>query len=223
MNTHIHYLNLLILLATVYPVDMAQLIRTLTGKRRNKAYANPLEDIQLMCMMFVGYVSLIILVGIVASESIKIQRPTGMYWYVIAVAMAPLMIYMEYLVGYITLRLTGHRPKGMIIQQHWKRASVLMVLLTIMCGISEEIIFRQIWFYIMGIRMGIPMAFIMLITSLVYVLNHMYFGVYTMIQKMFTGMMLGILYIISGGSVLIPLIAHGSQNLIVAIMGGIKK
>jgi membrane protease YdiL (CAAX protease family) len=56
------------------------------------------------------------------------------------------------------------------------------------------------------------------VTSVVYGLNHLYFGWLAVLQKTLTGVGLGLLFIYSGYSILVPIIAHATQNLVVQLL-----
>lgn len=223
MNTHILCLNLIILLASTYPTDLAQLVKTFMRKKENAYYSNNRLQPNLLRLMFLCYVFTIFLIWIVSPQALHIVLPKQVYWYILALAAVPFSVFLEYAVGNIMIRLSGHNPKGCIINYYWQKTSINVIIFTAAGGLCEEIIFRQIWFHVLGSVIALPVSLIVIITAIVYSLNHLYFGFLTIVQKFFTGLVYGLLFYASGGSLLIPLIAHGIQNLLISGLGGMVR
>lgn len=223
MNTHILYLNLIILLATAYPIDLAQLAKTFMRKKENLYYTNHKEQPSLLRLMFLCYAFIIFLIWVVSPKTLNIVLPKQVYWYILALVAVPITILLEYIVGYFLIKLSGRTPKGFSINSYWKKSSLNIIVFTVAGGLCEEVIFRQIWFSIFESSFVLPIFLVIIITAMVYALNHLYFGLFTIIQKFFAGLVYGLLFFISGGSLLIPLIAHGVQNLLISSIGGINK
>jgi len=91
-------------------------------------------------------------------------------------------------------------------------------LLLALIAVGEEIIYRQVWFTILTGSFHFPVIVIILITSLFYGLNHFHMGINTVLAKFISGCVYGGLYVLSGYSILVPIITHVLQNLILMLM-----
>jgi membrane protease YdiL (CAAX protease family) len=101
-----------------------------------------------------------------------------------------------------------------------EKFSVFNLLLIILAAGLEELVFRQIFirelfyqFENYGIILGLG------ISTLFYALNHIYFGRFSIVQKIVSGLVFGLLFIISSFNILIPVIAHCTQNVSLYIFG----
>ncbi|QSZ27196.1 CPBP family intramembrane metalloprotease [Aceticella autotrophica] len=151
---------------------------------------------------------------------IKITLPKSYYWYIIAIIVAPMLIFLEYMTGYICIILSGNTPRGISVNKYWQRQNIIITIFIILIALFEELIFRKIWFDILSSSFGFSILATILLTSLIYGLNHLYFGIYTVLQKIISGALLGTLFCLSGGSVAISFIAHGLENLLISVIGG---
>lgn len=92
-------------------------------------------------------------------------------------------------------------------------------LLLIIFGIPilEEIVFRG--FIISYLQIfEIPLVYVILISGIAYGVNHIFYGRVAVIQKIVTGIILGILFYLTGFSLFAPIITHiGSNTLILLI------
>jgi membrane protease YdiL (CAAX protease family) len=83
-------------------------------------------------------------------------------------------------------------------------------------AVAEEMVFRGIFLPVLSELVALMVA--LGVTSVVYGLNHLYFGWLAVLQKTLTGVGLGLLFIYSGHSILVPIIAHAVQNLVVQLL-----
>ncbi|WP_198527700.1 CPBP family intramembrane glutamic endopeptidase [Ruminiclostridium josui] len=144
-------------------------------------------------------------------------------WYIMAIISAPVLIAIELAVGGIMLRLLKIKVKGISINANWSRISVFGCILTVLLAIIEELIYRQLWSTVIIDNLNWGIGAFVFISSVVYGLNHLYYGFTTFLQKTISGIIFAVIFLLSGGCILVPLIAHSLQNIIILIMGRCKK
>lgn len=214
MNTPILYHNLLVLLATVYPVSLPQIASNFiprnAAKHSNVIYLA--SSVAVSGMLLLLGCSLVPLQG-------QLSLPSGNHWYIVAAILAPLLIGVEFLVGAAALKLSGVRIGGLTVNRNWVKISNLGFFLTIALAVIEELLYRQLWSVILLDNFGLPVWGFLLISSCAYGFNHLYYGFVTFLQKVVSGVFLTLLFVFSGKAILMPIIAHTLQNAIILIWG----
>lgn len=205
MSTHILCLNILIILFTISPISIVQLIISSIGGNR-----------QAMSSKTVNYIIAIIYIVIVSSILIldiklfKFDLPNEYWWYIIAIIMPFVVILIEYVLVKIILKCRGDDRKISIT--NLGADNILSKLSVILIGVLEEVVYRQIWFAILLKAFGFNIVIVILLSAVVYASNHIAIGKYVFYQKIISGCIYCLLYVLSG-SVIIPMITHGIQNL----------
>jgi membrane protease YdiL (CAAX protease family) len=132
-------------------------------------------------------------------------------WYLYAAAAGLAAPFFEYLIGLIALRklvpLRLHDLAG---------KGAVAVLAVLVAAVAEEMVFRGIFLPVLSELVAVMVA--LGVTSIVYGLNHLYFGWLAVVQKTLTGVGLGLLFVYGGYSILVPIIAHATQNLVVQLL-----
>jgi membrane protease YdiL (CAAX protease family) len=144
----------------------------------------------------------------------------GVY-YLYAVLAAPALIATEYAAGWLILRARGIRATGMTVNQDWQRPSGAVILFTLLVALMEEIVFRGLWRIVFLDNLGVTVMLFVGISALIYGCNHLYYGPVTVLQKTISGAGYGILFVLSGFNLLIPITAHLLQNILILFMGNI--
>ncbi len=218
MNIHILCHSLLVLLATVYPVSIPQIALNFTRgyPRKNQQVSYLMNCVIVSSVLFLLSWLLIPMRG-------KIVITPEIIWYLIAIVSAPALIAIELAVGGIMLRLSKIKVKGISINANWSRISAVGCILTVLLAIIEELIYRQLWSTVIIDNLNWGTGVFVFISSVVYGLNHLYYGFTTFLQKTISGIIFAVLFLLSGGCILVPLIAHSLQNIIILIMGRCKK
>lgn len=210
MNSHIHYLDtLLVLIAIIFPATITGAFMQLEVKTSTLLLANALTYILMVVMVYsTGYLGEIIL-----SNNILI--------YVIAIIMGYICILLEILEGQIVNYIKyGFWSENIEIHKSLTSKNIILDLLLLIIGASaEEIIFRQVFFYITYKIFGLNIIIVILLSSFIYGLNHIFFGTKAVLQKTITGIVYSLLFVISGYSIVIPAITHIVQNGILYIAG----
>jgi membrane protease YdiL (CAAX protease family) len=131
----------------------------------------------------------------------------------LAVLLAPILIVIEYgILGFVSYRVNGRFPRGMV-QRFWQKGlSPTEHLLLVLVAAGEEIFYRLIGLGVL-VSIGLPLPFALVISSLAYGLNHLFMGKTTVISKSVAGLVYSALYI-AGGSVWLPIVTHALQNFV---------
>jgi membrane protease YdiL (CAAX protease family) len=111
----------------------------------------------------------------------------------------------------------GHRVGRVRLHERWGGAGWPVLGTALAVAVAAEVIFRGVGLHLLVTELGWPAAAAVGLTAVGYGLNHLYFGPLTVLQKSVTGVLLGVLFLASGHSLLVVVVAHGVQN--VAILG----
>lgn len=208
MNFHTHYLNVLLILAAIsYPASLIPILIRLNIQKISALLPNVLIYLILVILCYeTGYVK-------------SIYFNVSFYFYFIALLVSVVCIYFEIFEAKFAHFIKYKSwPKRIIIHESMKSKCIILDIVLIALGaIGEEIIFRQVFFYITYDILGISIYAVMAFSSLLYGINHIYFGTNAVLQKLITGFIYSLLFIFSGYFIVVPIIAHFSQNMILYI------
>ena len=79
--------------------------------------------------------------------------------------------------------------------------------------VAEELILRQALFSLFFMGMKLHLWLVIVLCTVIYALNHIYFGLQALPQKIVSGLIYVCLYYYSGMAILVPILAHSVQNL----------
>lgn len=132
----------------------------------------------------------------------------------LAVFLVPVALLIEIILfALVFYQQTGHFPKQLKLQNFWRqKLSPGYYLLLFAIAVMEEFLYRQICFAIFENYFHFPIWSVLIITSLMYGLNHLFFGLSTVLSKTLMGLLYGSLYILGDHSILLPIITHSLQN-----------
>jgi uncharacterized protein len=194
MSTRTLCLNLLVLISTAFPGQALRL--TLATRKRPEV---------LFAAALVGIAGLALVVA-----PVRWHLPTRPYWALIAVGAGIAALLVEYLIGAIALRRLGRLARHSLAGGGWVAALAVSA-----SAVAEEVLFRGIALPLAAALIGTAGA--VGATAVVYGLNHLYFGRLAVVQKTVTGLGFGLLFVLSGQSLLVVIAAHLVQNLIVQL------
>jgi hypothetical protein len=211
MNTPTLYLNLVILLASAFPSGFGTSIHSVFSKKHREKI-----DTTALAFMFLPFFILLPAIFTLKKDVFFLNLPPG-FFNIIAVVMVPVCLFLEYILNMFYIYFKGGKiSKGITITLHsaWKtRLSVPYLCLITLIAVGEEIIYRQVWFALLDKTFNLPVMIIILLTSLIYGLNHFYFGFNSVLAKFISGSVYGVFYVISGYSIVVPIIIHVLQNI----------
>lgn len=148
----------------------------------------------------------------------ELSSPGGWRWYAIAIGFGCLAPGLEWAAGAAVLALRHRRLPGIAVHRLAGTGSAWAVLAALGVAAAEEVLFRGVGLHLLDRVLSWPAAAALAVTAIVYGLNHLYFGTATVAQKILTGVGFGLLYLLAGQNVLVPLVAHAVQNLVVLLV-----
>ncbi len=172
-----------------------------------------------MLMLLLPIIVICLVVWILIPELLYFNIPSpGLI--TLALLVVPLALMIEIAVPTVTRYLqTGNFPKQLKLQQFWqKKFNPGYYFLLFAIAVAEEFLYRQICFGIFEHYFNFPLWSVLVITSLMYGLNHLFFGLSAVFTKTLMGLIYGSLYIFGDHSILLPIIAHTLQNYIMIRM-----
>ena len=133
----------------------------------------------------------------------------------IAVVTGVLCICIEYLVG---VALTFVLTKRWILKisvhsvyNNSKKIDIWDIFAVGIFVILEELIFRSAIINVLS-ELGLSLILIVCIAIIIFTLNHVHWGVFVFIQKLFSGSVFVLLYVIFDYCILVPIVTHLMQN-----------
>lgn len=205
MIYHIPFLKEIILLCiSVFPSGLSIIIPR--AKKNTYFYTilgNVVIDILLITLVF-----------LVAREQYFYLNVPPAYMYLIALFGGLLCIILEYTVGAIQFLIRNKKLPDYRVHAFYDiKVTPALIVLIIVLVVCEELILRQFMFSIFYNMMGLGLLLTVLLCALIYSLNHLYFGVNTLVQKFVSGLVYTLLFYFSGSSIVMPIVAHSVQNL----------
>jgi hypothetical protein len=133
-----------------------------------------------------------------------------------AILAGGLCILLEYWVGVVLVSL---RSRTLVTRMaiHWSYGSTspfgLKDIAAILAFVvAEEWVLRQTLFSVLQ-DFGLSLALIIGLCTCIYALNHITFGPGSVVTKLPSGLVYTLLFCFSGFSIVIPILAHATQNL----------
>ncbi len=169
MNIRTQCLDLLILLVTFDPIVLAQLFLT-----KENSYNESLER----SFKALAIIYAIILVGIfiISKEKFYINIDSNYHLYIMAIIFVPITICWEIIAGYIMLGVSNKAIPKFKISLVFTKTNINVIILSVFIGICEEFAYRQLWFNILFKDFKMNIAIVLIITSFVYALNHIFWA-----------------------------------------------
>lgn len=214
MSTPTPYLDCIILAAAAYPAGFSY---SLHAAWRGEARAVSTSFLLFLALPFVVVAPAALFAR---PEAFALRGTTPLLLGLAALA-APVALGVEYLIGALAAYEPGGKLlRGVTTQAFWRgQLSPADWLVLAVVVVGEEFFFRAVWLGTLGGSLGFPAALALAISSLAYGLNHMAFGRTAVVSKTASGLVYGGLYLLGGGSLWPPVVAHGLQNVILFWLG----
>jgi membrane protease YdiL (CAAX protease family) len=206
IDTHTLYLEIIILMATVWPSGFGY---SLYAAWRGRP---PVVTTGLLTTLAIPFLFAIPAVWMLRPGIFIFPPPRSVLWG-LAVILAPIGLLIEYVVHVLpSFRQQDGFRRKLAIHSLWRTRLVPAdhILLAII-GIGEEIFYRLIWCSVLA-SLGIPVWWVLAISSAAYGVNHLALGPMSVISKTAVGMLYGSLYLF-GGSIWLPITTHVLQNV----------
>ncbi len=209
MNFHTHYLSaVLVLLAVSFPTSLIGIFYKFNLGNVNSILPNSLSYLLFVIIVyFTGYIG-------------EINYNVNIYFVILAFIMSFVCIVIEIFEGMI-FHFIKYKfwIKNIEIHKIIEKKNIFIDIIIIFTGaVCEEIIFRQVFFYILYNVLEVNIFIVIITASFVYSINHIYFGANAVFQKFIVGIIYSLLFVYSSFSVIIPAITHFSQNMILYIL-----
>lgn len=216
MTSHIRCLSLLILMACCAPTFFGISIDYIVNMRKHKQKSS---TNRLILIIFVSEICLLLFIYLLMPNLFKIPVRITWWWIPISIGLAPINIMLEIAEGYIAQTAMGNVPSRLSFNSKATDGGILGIIAFAGIAITEEFIFRLTWIGILSHIFGLAVVLSVFISAVVYALNHIYYGINTVLQKLISGTVYSLLFVLSNGMLLAPVICHVTQNIIVVTMG----
>ena len=217
MDTRTRCLDILCMMLLVYPVAVPSIISNMLYNYIKHNHQKQKNAFWLFSVFNFAIILLLILIQPSYGRFLSVTKYFRFdSWILIGFVLAPLLIVLEFGVGALIVKLQKKRIERFAVdeqigkEQKWIQVAVLIV------AVMEELFFRGIGHYIIIQQMGLSLASYLLFTALIYAINHVHEGIITATQKLFTGFMLGLLFVLSE-SLLVPIAAHVAENILIMV------
>lgn len=213
MSTRTHSLSLLVVLSAAFPAQLFRVGLALTAqaaspRRRLWALLRP-------ALLPAALLAVAVLVWYLAPSAGVTTGPSAWWWLAVAVAAGVAAPAWEIGAAAGVAWARGRRIGPVRMHERWPGGTATALATAVVVAVAEEIIFRGVGITLLVHALGSPVVVAVALTAAVYALNHLYFGWLTVGQKLLTGGVFGALYVLSGESLLVPLLAHVLQNVVV--------
>lgn len=203
--------NILLLMAVVFPTGFGANLTALLSAKPKRSLAGSLVG------MIVAYALLGAAAVLVAPQhALQFKWPVAPIFYLAAILAGGLCILLEYSVGAVLVslrsrtlvtRMTVHSSYASASRIGlWDIATILVFV------IGEEWVLRQMLFSVLQ-EFALSLGLVIAICTFVYALNHITFGLGSMAAKLSSGLIYTFLFYFSGLSIVIPILAHATQNV----------
>jgi membrane protease YdiL (CAAX protease family) len=216
MNCHIPHLDaVLLVIASLYPVGLgANFVGVMKGLRSGQrpSIAGDLFGFVL------GYALVLTVVGLARPHQVfAFALPAWPPLLVLAPLGGIACIVLEYVAGILIFFVrTGRWVTKVAVHGSYSDASriaVTDVLSILGLVIGEELVVRQLLYNLLATDFALSLWIVIGSCTVVYALNHLAFGITSVISKLGSGLLYVLLYYFSGWSIAAVIVAHATQNL----------
>ena len=188
MNFHTHYLSaVLVLMAVSFPTSLIGIFYKLNLGRINSILPNAVSYLLFVIIVFfTGYIG-------------SINYNVNIYFVILAFIMSFVCIGIEIFEGMI-FHFIKYKfwIKNIEIHKIIEKKNIFIDIIIIFTGaVCEEIIFRQVFFYILYNVLEVNIFIVIITASFVYSINHIYFGANAVFQKFIVGIIYSLLFVYS--------------------------
>jgi membrane protease YdiL (CAAX protease family) len=205
----------LLVMASVYPVGFCSNVTVvLKGPRGFKPGESLSGD---LAGFVVGYAALLAVFALVRPERVlTFNLPAFLPLLLLAPFVGLACIVVEYLVGILLVSLrTGKLVTAVSVHGSYAavpRITVADVLSVFALVVGEELVLRQVLFGLLSADLGLALWQVITLCTMAYALNHLSFGVASVVSKLPSGLAYVLLYYVSGMSLGVVVVAHAAQN-----------
>ena len=214
MYYHIRYLNIIIIICMIsFPSAFIFFANAVPSKKMSSACKNAVTT----CIVY-GLLS----AGVYGLGYIKYVDLSLSFYVVVGIITGVLIIFLELLLAELKVKKEyGKFTKFIDPPKSYVEKFNALNMILIICGASlEELVYRQIIIRELTYNRMMSGAIAgILISASFYAINHIYFSNFTVLQKLFSGMIFSLLFVASGYNLLSCIVAHSTQNLLLYLFG----
>jgi CAAX protease family protein len=209
MNTRTLFLDSLLLASAAFPSGFSATAASVLR-----------VDIRRATTAFLLLLLTPLLVAFLGSWSVRPElfflRPPHAWVILLAIAAAPATLLLEWgLHNVVAFVRSGVYQRGIALHDFWQGPGPAVQLLWItLIALGEEIVFRRIWIEVLEQSFGFSALWALMASSIMYGVNHLYFGGSSVMAKTAAGLVYGGLYLLDDHSLWSPFLAHALQNSI---------
>lgn len=213
MNSPIPYLDdFLLICASLFPTGIGGLLAIPFQRKARQSIFYSLIG------MIIAYLIIIILILIVKTEKIIIFHSAPLHFYLLAPLVGVMALVSEYSIGVyqlylktgkLTLKLSVHSAYSSYTKISLNDITIILVFVML-----EELVLRQFFVLMFLHDFHWNVWVTIILSAIIYALNHITFGYTVVVQKIASSLLYTTLYYVSGLAILVPIIAHATQNLI---------
>ncbi|SCX19463.1 CAAX protease self-immunity [Lachnospiraceae bacterium YSD2013] len=214
MNIRILYLEILCLLLLVYPVAVPNILSNMIYNNIKHDKTKQKYSFWIFCIVFFT-LTVWLPTYLLGCKSLTLINAS--VWHgLVGILAAPLLIIVEILVGILASLAAKKKIGEITVDERIGKESPFIWLCVILVAILEELLFRGICFEILG-SLDVNIYVCIVISALLYAINHCHEGVVTTLQKVLTGAFLASMYVLSGYNIIVPILAHVFENVILIV------
>ena len=165
-----------------------------------------------------GYAVILVVVALVRPQQVlAFNLPTSLPPLLLAPFVGIACILLEYLVGVLLLFLrTRKLVTRVAVHSSYSavsRIAIKDILSILALVIGEELILRQLLYNLLATDFAMAPWIVIVLCTVVYAMNHLSFGIASVISKLPSGLLYILLFCVSGLSIGVVILAHATQNL----------
>ncbi len=221
----IHYLippldTVLLLIASLYPVGFCANVTVLIKGPRGFGRTQSLSGDLIGFVM--GYVVMVVVVALVRPQQVLAFNLPTFPLLLLAPLIGIACILLEYLLGILLLFLRTRKLVTSIavhsIYSAVSRINIKDILSILALVIGEELILRQLLYNLLATDFGMTLWIVISLCTVAYAMNHLAFGMTSVISKLPSGLLYVLLFYASGLSIGVVIVAHATQNLTLLVL-----
>jgi len=208
--------TVLLVIASLFPVGFCGNVTALIKGRRGFGQGQSLSGD--LVGFVIGYAVILVVVAAVRPQQVlAFHLPTFLPLLLLAPLAGIASIFLEYLVGILILFLrTRKLVTSIAVHSSYSAVSRIAIkdiqsILALVIG--EELILRQLLFNLLATDFAMAPWIVILLCTVAYAVNHISFGIASVIAKLPSGLLYVLLFYLSGLSIGVVIVAHATQNL----------
>jgi membrane protease YdiL (CAAX protease family) len=208
--------SVLLVIASLFPVGFCANVTALIRGRRGFGQSRSLSGN--LVGFVIGYSLTLVVVALVRPHQVLIfNLPTPRLLFLLAPFVGFACILVEYLTGILLLFLqTGKLVTRATVHSSYSavsRMAIRDILSILALVIGEELILRQLLYNLLTADFAMTRWIVILVCTVAYAINHLNFGLASVISKLPSGLLYVLLFYLSGLSIGVVIVAHATQNL----------